>query len=491
MTSADILLIGYGPTSATLANLLAPLGWEIDIFDQGAEIYELPRAVFFDDEVMRTLQQIGVAHQALECSQPVQGMELLNQDNKSLAKYEAPNSLGPLGWHAGYMFHQPTLEKILRQKLTHYPNVKVHLGHRVTQVHSKDHRAWVGVTGPNGSQLYSGKFLVGCCGARSITREALNIPLQDFKGDQQWIVIDIELLNDPVLPNTTIQYCNPDRPSTYIPTPGKLRRFELMLMPGESANEISAPEKINELLSKWLDPQDYRIIRSAVYEFHALVAEKWRSGPIFLAGDAAHQMPPFLGQGMCSGIKDAANLYWKLDWVMRGYANEKLLDTYEQERKPFVTQVIESDLWLSRLIQTTDIEVAKQRDHFFFNAPPSERQLTPPIISLGGFPKTTNQINGLPFPQPITEKNILHDSMLGKHLTIVGDIELSNVAKKLIEIGLIKHIQEPHQTIAQWLKQHQTQAVLVRPDKYVLQSAVDKVVFDETLNSLGLLHTAN
>lgn len=491
MISADILIVGYGPTSATLANLLAPLGWEIHIFDQESEIYELPRAVFFDDEVMRTLQQLGVAHQVLGCSQQVQGMELLNQDNKVLAKYEAPNTLGTLGWHAGYMFHQPTLEKILRQKLASYSNVKVHLGHRVTQVYSKDHRAWAEVTGPNGPQLYSGKFLIGCCGARSITREALNISLQDFKSDQQWIVIDIELFKDPGLPKTTIQYCNPDRPSTYIPTPGKLRRFELMLMPGESADEISTTQKINELLSKWIDPQNYQITRSAVYEFHALVAEKWRTGPVFLAGDAAHQMPPFLGQGMCSGIKDAANLYWKLDWVMRGYANEKLLNTYEQERKPFVTQVIESDLWLSRLIQTTDIEIAKQRDHFFFSAAPSERQLTPPVISLGGFPKISNQIDGLPFPQPITEKNILHDSMLGKHLTIVGDIEISKTAKKLIELGLIKHIREPHQTLVQWLEQHQIQAVLVRPDKYVQESTADQVVFDEALSGLGLLQTAN
>jgi 3-(3-hydroxy-phenyl)propionate hydroxylase len=484
----DIILVGYGPTAAVLANLLAPLGWSIDIFDQNKEIYELPRAVFFDDEVMRVFQHIQLGQELLDCTVVVQGMEFLNHSGNVLASYDAPKTLGINGWHAGYMFHQPTLEKILRNKIESYPNVRVHLNHKVIGVFNRDHEAYIEVQGPQGSEEYSGKFVIGCCGAKSITRKAFDAELRDYDANQAWIVIDFELLSDLELPSKTIQYCNPSRPSTFIPLPGNLRRFEIMLMPGETPESISDPKKIAQLLSEWIQPEHYRVVRSAVYEFHALMVGRWRSGSIFLAGDAAHQMPPFLGQGMCSGIKDASNLYWKLDLFLRGISSGTLLDTYQSERKPYVNQVIESDLWLGNMIQTTDPETAKQRDMHFLSAPPTETQLQPPQIKLGGEIFQDN-LAGLPFPQTISSNEVRYDSSLGHMLTLIGKMDLPDHALGLINLGIIKLIEEPPLEIQTWLDEQGVKAVLVRPDKYV-QALIDSPgTLAQALEYLGLLNS--
>jgi 3-(3-hydroxy-phenyl)propionate hydroxylase len=467
MTNTDIILVGFGPTSAVLANLLAQLGWNIKIFEQNTKIYDLPRAVFFDDEVMRVFQKIGLSDEILKCTLKVQGMDLINQNGLILSSYDASTEIGPLGWHAGYMFHQPTLERILREKLSTYPNVDIQLGHCVSKVSLNSDIANIEVDGPNGSNCYSAKFLIGCCGARSTIRDALNVDIHDYGADQEWVVIDIELTEDADLPLKTVQYCDPKRPSTYIPTPGLTRRFELMLMEGESAQDILKPEKISELLSKWLTPNQYRIIRSTVYEFHALVVEQWRNDKIFLAGDAAHQMPPFLGQGMCSGVKDASNLAWKLDFVLREFASDALLNTYTTERKPYVEKVIESDLWLSKMIQTTDPELASQRDQHLTSLPPSERQLQPPIIKLGGLTFVNTSASGLPAPQPMTLGGIKHDELLGRNLTLIGEAPMSEGIKKLIDSTLIAYIQDPDEHMQQWLNDHNAKAILIRPDRYI------------------------
>jgi 3-(3-hydroxy-phenyl)propionate hydroxylase len=488
MANTDIILVGFGPTSAVLANLLAPLGWNIKIFDQNSKIYDLPRAVFFDDEVMRIFQKIGLSEEILKCTIKVQGMDLINQNGLTLSSYEAPTQVGPLGWHAGYMFHQPTLECHLREKLAQYRNVDIQLGYRVSKVNLINDEAYIEVDGPNGSESYSAKFLVGCCGAHSITRSALNTDVRDYGADQQWIVIDIELNGDAGLPLKTVQYCDPDRPSTYIPTPGLTRRFELMVMEDENAEDISRPEKISELLAKWLTPNQYRIIRSTVYEFHALVVEHWRNDKLFLAGDAAHQMPPFLGQGMCSGAKDAANLAWKLDFVLRKYASDELLNTYEAERKSYVEKVIESDLWLSKMIQTTDRESATQRDQRLSNLPPSERKLEPPTIKLGGPVFDQASVCGLPAPQPITQGGIKHDELLGKNLTLIGEVLISESTQKLIDSTLITLIKEPNEQMREWLKEHDARAILIRPDRYIQAIVNHPDDLDQALSELSITY---
>lgn len=484
MENIDIILVGCGPTSAVLASLLAQYGWNIAIFERNLEIYDLPRAVFFDDEVMRIFQQIGLSDEIVTLTNKVQGMQLLNAKDEMLAEYIAEDAPEPSGWHAGYMFHQPTLEKTLRDGMKRHPNISLHLGAEVTKISQSKQLVTIEVETKEGLSTYSAKYLVGCCGARSITRSVIETGVQDFHADQDWIVIDIELLKYIELPQYTVQYCDPGRPSTFIPTPGLFRRFELMLMPDESADEMLHPNKISELLSKWLKPEDYRITRSTVYQFHALIAEKWRSGSVFIAGDAAHQMPPFLGQGMCSGIKDAANLAWKLDAVLKGIASPNLLDTYEAERRPFVEEVIRADLWLSDMIQTTSAAIANERDAQLLNAPPSAKKLNPPKIKLGGSYCQKNELSAAPFIQPLMTDGVLHDIHLGNHFALIGDIPISNLSEDLINKFAIKKITDPVPEISNWLIKNNAKAVLVRPDKYVQAVLTADSNLEEILQSL-------
>jgi len=484
MENIDVILVGCGPTSAVLANLLAPYGWRIAIFEKDVEIYDLPRAVFFDDEIMRIFQQIGLSNDIIKDTNQVHGMQLLNADGEMLAEYIAETTPESSGWYAGYMFHQPTLEKILRNGLKRFSNVTLHPGVEVSKITQLNQSVMVEVVTKNGSLNYSSKYLVGCCGARSITRSVIETNIQDFHADQSWIVIDIELLKDVSLPKYTVQYCNPLRPSTFIPTPGPFRRFELMLMPGESAEQMLHPSKISELLAQWLAPEDYQITRSAIYQFHALIAEKWRSGSILIAGDAAHQMPPFLGQGMCSGIKDAANLSWKLDAVLKGSASPKLLDTYEAERKPFVEEVIRADLWLSDMIQTTNPLLANERDAKLLNASPSNKKLSPPKIKLGGNFCQQNEPSGAPFIQPLLPDGILYDTKLGNGFALIGDVLISNSSEELIKEFAIKKIMRPPLDIQTWLNKHNAKAVLVRPDRYVQAILTVDSNLQEILESL-------
>jgi 3-(3-hydroxy-phenyl)propionate hydroxylase len=199
-------------------------------------------------------------------------------------------------------------------------------------------------------------------------------------------------------------------------------------------------------------------------------------------------MPPFLGQGMCSGIKDAANLSWKLDFVLRGFATDSLLNTYESERKPYVEKVIESDLWLSNMIQTTNPETAMQRDQHLSSLPPSERKLNAPIIKLGGAVFDHADLYGLPVPQPITNANVKHDDLLGEHLTLIGEAFVPESIKKLVAMDLIKLIQEPSEQMQDWLNKNNTKAVLIRPDRYVQAKINHPNDLEKALNDLSIIY---
>ena len=206
----------------------------------------------------------------------------------------------------------------------------------------------------------SARYVVGCDGARSIVRRFMGTELDDLQSHERWLVVDVLLQRErPDLGDHSIQFCDPARPATYVRGVGNRRRWELMLMPGDDPTAITRPEAIWALLSRWVTPQEATLERPAVYTFHSVVARGWRAGRLLIAGDAAHQTPPFMGQGMCAGIRDAANLAWKLGAVVRGDAPPGLLDTYESERSPHVREFIQTAVRLGGVIQTTDPEDRK------------------------------------------------------------------------------------------------------------------------------------
>jgi len=373
----DVIIVGYGPVGEVLANLLGKAGMRVAVYEIATGIYDLPRAVGFDAEIMRIFQSIDLVNAILPSTKPLKRYEFVTGEGETLFKFDAPEPPTYHHWATNYLFYQPELEAALQSGVDRFPNVEVHLGHEVTDIRQDASCVEVEVrqADTGATSTVASDYLIGCDGARSIARKLAGIELDDLNFDQPWLVVDVMLKRDvTTLPWAATQVCDPSRPTTIIPSRGNHRRWEFMLMPDDDPEEIINIDRVRELLSPWVSPDDAEIVRHVVYTFHGLVATRWRDGRVFLAGDSAHQMPPFLGQGMCSGLRDAANIAWKLDLVRRGAASDALLDTYEVERSPHVRSITERAMHIGSIIQTTDPEVAKLRDENFRSA--AERQFT-------------------------------------------------------------------------------------------------------------------
>jgi 3-(3-hydroxy-phenyl)propionate hydroxylase len=485
-TTTDVAVIGYGPTGAVLANLLGLRGWKVDVFERAHEPLNAPRAVHFDAEVMRVFQQIGIADRLLADVLPIRGMHFLNGEGRTIFQFDAPAADQPLGWPQGFMFHQPDVERILRAAVSHHSTVVTHLGHEVVHVAAADEGggAVLDINGPDGARTVRARYAIGCCGARSITRAAIGGGVIDYGFTQEWLVLDLLLQRPLELPDVTVQYCEPARPSSYVVMPGLRRRFEFMVMPGDTADGMLEPAMMASLLRRWLQPDDYTVERAAVYAFHALVAEQWRMGPLFIAGDAAHQMPPFLGQGMCAGVRDAANLAWKLDLVLSGVANESLLDTYLPERLAHVRATVEDDILLGSIIQATDPDRARYRDAKATSSG-SATTLAPKNYRIGDSLCAAGDAAGQPFPQPRLPDGRWHDELLHDRFALIGHVTPSReAASTLSRLGAIV-IPDPALDISYFLKSHNAAAVLVRPDRLVQALIADSASLDAALVPLS------
>jgi 3-(3-hydroxy-phenyl)propionate hydroxylase len=483
----DVVIVGYGPTGALLAALLARRGWRVAAFDRSPDVVPHPRAVHFDAEVMRVFQHAGIAGSLADAIVPVEGMHFLNDDGTLIFEYQAERGVGPLGWQQGYMFHQPALERTLRHANAGRPEITTFLGCEVTAIRDDASGVAVDAQGPNGPITVAARYTVGCCGARSITRAVVGGGVHDYQFDQTWLVLDILLDRDIDLPRTTVQFCEIARPHTYVMTPGRRRRFEFMKMPGDTDAQLLSASMQQQLLQRWLSPGDYIIERSAVYDFHGLVADTWRRGRVLIAGDAAHQMPPFLGQGMCAGMRDAANLEWKLDLVLRGIARESLLDTYASERIPNVRLVVEDDIELGELIQTTTVEGARQRDAIALrHGVPTP--LNPKWYPIGDGLCAAGAPARLPFPQPLLADGRRHDDLLGNGFAIVGDLDAPPATERRLAALAPIRLRQPDPQIARWLHERCAAAAVVRPDAIVLgvaATAADMaLLFDPLLTHL-------
>jgi 3-(3-hydroxy-phenyl)propionate hydroxylase len=360
--SYDVVIAGYGPVGAVAAGLLGQAGLRVAVFEPTTSVYHLPRAAHMDAEIMRVLEQLGVRDEVQAACAPVKAMHFVNACGDALLRFDLDEG-------AGWMFYQPDLERALRAGVDALDSVSVRLAHEVTGFDQDDDGVSVRVraVGDATETTVRARVLIGADGARSVVRKQLDVSSVDLEFDQPWLVVDTLLRRPLELPELVQQICDPARPTTFIPMCGLRRRWEFMLLDGETVEEMETPERIAELLSPWVQPDDVEIVRAVVYSFHAVLAEQWRDRRVFLIGDAAHQMPPFLGQGMCSGVRDAHNLAWKLALVLRGLARDDLLDTYESERSPHVRSIIETAVSLGGLLQTTDPEVAASRDAMMLN----------------------------------------------------------------------------------------------------------------------------
>jgi 3-(3-hydroxy-phenyl)propionate hydroxylase len=386
----DVAIVGCGPVGVTLAGLLAARGLQVMAFDRETQLYPLPRAAHLDHEVLRILQELGAVDEVLPDVVMNDGMDFLTADRQVLLSMRVADRT-PSGWPASVMFHQPAVETAMRRAAT-ARGAELRLGVGVDALVQHDSHVQMHLN--DGSSIEAA-FVVGCDGARSMVRAQVGATMNDAGFEQRWLVLDLVLRDGSQRPTpVALQVCDPTRPTTLVPMPPPRFRFEFMLLPGEHDDEINHPSRVRDLLSVWMNPDDATVERSAVYTFHGLVASPWRNGRVLLAGDAAHQMPPFLGQGMCSGLRDAANLAWKLPRVLAGTAPMRLLDTYEAERAPHVQAITDAAVFFGRMICTTDLDEATQRDHAMLAArdqgapPPTDDPvpaMTPgPLVLDGG-----------------------------------------------------------------------------------------------------------
>jgi len=449
LLSTDVAIVGCGPVGALLANLLGQAGLAVDIYDRELQVYPLPRAVHFDGEVMRIFQSAGLADLiAAAARASSKGMHFVNAEGRALMVRRGIDGPGPHGWAGNWYFHQPILEEILRAGLARFPNVRVHLGHEVGSVDELDAR-----------------YVVGCDGARSLVRREIGSRQHDLGLHQPWLVVDLLCdLGSPrvrALPDHTIQLCDPARPMTIVHVGGRRWRWEIMLMRGDDVARLTEPPIFWPMMARWVGPEDAALERAAVYTFHSVVQEGWRKGRLLLAGDSCHQTPPFLGQGMCAGLRDAANLAWKLAAVIKGSANESLLDTYESERLPHVRTFIELAVRLGAVLQETDLAAAAARDRRFasgaeiFDFP--QPQLGPGCRSDGPPPV------GTIFPQPRLADGRLMDEAIGQRFAIVGEASL--LAHLRTDAVLLPGVGQD------WLTRHDVRAALLRPDRYIFAVA--------------------
>jgi 3-(3-hydroxy-phenyl)propionate hydroxylase len=334
---ADVLIVGAGPVGLTIANTLGLYGVRVLVVEKLDRIIDYPRAIGIDDESLRTLQATGLAAQVQAHITPDHAMRFVTAGGRCFADIDPRTD--EFGWSRRNAFIQPQIDNLLFQGLARFAHVQVLFGHELESFTQDDTGVTLQLKGAEGARQVRGRYLVGCDGGNSFIRRSLNVPFEGRTKPNQWIVVDVR--NDPLGTPHVYMHCDPERPYVSAALPHGIRRFEFMVMPGETEEELSKPENLARLMRKVVaDPARVDYIHKRVYTHNARLAETFRVRRVLLAGDAAHIMPVWQGQGYNSGLRDASNLAWKLAHVVKGLAGDRLLDSYTQERRDHARSMI-------------------------------------------------------------------------------------------------------------------------------------------------------
>ena len=513
-TSVAVVIVGAGPTGLAAANLLGQAGIATLVIEHHPGLSEYPKAISIDDDGLRICQAMGLIDEIL-------AQALLNIEAHYLSGSHRLARVSPTGRYNGYpfisTFHQPTFEHTLLQGLQRFSCVETLFQHTVESVVQDEEQVYLAVRTPQGTLRHVAcTYLLACDGGKSSIRHALNIPLQPplahflprlyglnrlntnlrESSAQRWLVVDC-IEDDNPQTNVVFFFCNPLRPAVTVPAPHGGRRWEFMLLPGEREADLLNKSAIESLIRQVCATQQQvmaqkapHIIRQAVYTFHAAIAARFSQGRIFLLGDAAHLMPPFGGQGMNSGLRDAYNLCWKLALVLQGQAGPHLLETYHQERHPHAEQMILFSSILGKIVMPTQRPIALLRDGLFRgilqHIPPmreaiAEMRVKPQPRYAQGFllppdSPENRTYRGLHLPQPLITtpdgNQSLLDEVLGNSFALVRLYEKPEAC--VIEsheiwqqLGIHCVDVEANKMEDFWKKKHDVY-MLVRPDKYIM-----------------------
>jgi 3-(3-hydroxy-phenyl)propionate hydroxylase len=516
-TDYEVAIVGCGPVGAIAANLFGCAGLRTLVIEREAAAYPLPRAVHIDHEMMRIFQSVGLADALLPLMREAQGHIHIGADGGVIRYLGSAGLKKRFGWANDYFFFQPELERALQAGMARFPHLAPRRGAALMALEQTQDGVTLTLQGADGVQRLSARYAVACDGANSFVRKAFGIPLDDMQFHEPWLVVDAEVDGPISFPDFTgvpagadlqhlsVMLCDPERPATLVPGRGNHRRWEFMLLPGEREDDMMEPDRVKALVAPYVRGAPHRIVRAATYRFHGLVAQRWQHGRVFLAGDAAHQTPPFFGQGMCHGMRDVANLAWKLAAVLRGTAAPAVLDTYQTEREPHVRAVIAAAIAAGHYICERDPAAARERDADLRAAmgkpaPASASDLIPPIR--GGVVDANGAARpgtGARFIQPFVEvagRRVLLDDATGggfvllassaavtAGLTAAQRAAFERIGGRIATIG--DAIGDADGDLAAWLATRDATAVLLRPDFYVYGVARDAAGVARLVADLG------
>jgi len=509
----DVLVVGFGPTGAIATGQLGRLGHRTLVIDRLACVYDKPRAIALDHEIFRHFDNMGLAAAVSPYIEPFTASEHFGVDGQLIRRIDMVAKPYPLGYTPSMVFSQPEVEAELRRHATGFPNVRAELGVELLDLVQTSDRVEARLKDGDGRQRsVTARYVIGCDGASSTVRQIAGLGLEDLIFDEPWLVVDMRVNESALarLPQCSAQFCNPARPVSFLIGPNNHRRWEIMLLPDEDARQMERPDNVWKLLSPWINPQDGELWRAASYRFHALVADGWRNGRILIAGDAAHQQPPFIGQGMCQGLRDATNLVWKLDRVLKGASSDGLLDSYTIERKQHVIELTGKIKAIGQSICERDPAAARRRDAQILadgGGKPlllTRQEIIPPLRA-GCLALPETPARGSLFPQPrIASGSTVHllDEVVapGWRLFIDGrrddDAAMLSLCATHPDLfaaavapagsGRPDALEETENVLADWFDRHGVVAAIVRPDHYVFGTARDATELDGLLREIDV-----
>ncbi len=462
-----VVIVGAGPTGVTTASMLSAYGIDCLLLDRWSGVYAQPRAVHMDDEVYRILARLGIADGIAAISRPCLGLRLVDGNMTELAEFSRDTALSSNGFPQANMFDQPELEAVLRANLAHFPRAELRGDAEVIGVDDRGE-------GPicvtyrdrldHTEHVVEADYVLGCDGANSLVRASIGSTMRDMRFEQRWLVVDVATTADLHQWEGVHQVCNPDRAGTYMRIGETRYRWEFRLLPDETVSDFDTVATLRPLIAPWVEgvpDADLELVRVTEYTFRAQLADDWRRGNVFLLGDAAHLTPPFIGQGMGAGIRDAANLSWKLAGVLSGELSSDILDTYQRERKPHARSMIRLALVVGRAMTSGgDVgnlirRVVVPRLHLLPGMRDKIVDSTTPALHRSDMvlrPRRPRQLAGTLCPNPLLANGTRFDATIGKGFALVTDATPE---------------------LAVWLHGGGATAAIVRPDGTVMRAGND------------------